>query len=569
MKFDKETIIIFSLCLVFILAWNPLCRYMGWISEAAPAHSAPVRENVPPKPLPPEPLPALTPAKTVSLPEKSAPKKLSILPEQKIDGSLSAFTFDPNQGVLQRVSFLKYFEEDRKTPIKFRSNLPPGALAVSGESAWRVEEIVDNSIDRTAKSYQLVRKMTDDTGKRFTLTQRWRISGGYILAYSFSIKNTGKSALKFPTLAVMGVGLPPFSVMTNDRNVNQETNSIDYCTENGVLENIATDAKDKDFFAAVPGRFHWCGGSNKYFATLLAAERPFDALIPRRQLFPETADRTKYYLAAVGGVYRDIIVAAGKEKTFGFRCYNGPKTIDQLAEFDAKAPEIMNLSWGGPMDWIAEKLLSFLIFLKGICGSYGWSIIIITVIVRLLFWPITQKANKSMKRMQKLQPQMKEIREKYKNDPQTMNAKVMELYRREKVNPLGGCLPILLQIPVFIALYSTLNGAVELRQVSFWWIQDLAKPDTVATVFGLAINPLIIVMTALMVLQQHLTPAAMDPMQQKMMMLMPVMMLFMLYNLPAGLTLYWTVSQILAIIQLVLQKQIDSGEKNKPIKQAA
>jgi len=171
-----------------------------------------------------------------------------------------------------------------------------------------------------------------------------------------------------------------------------------------------------------------------------------------------------------------------------------------------------------------------------------------------------------MKRMQKLQPQMKEIRAKYKDDSQTMNAKVMELYRTEKVNPLGGCLPILLQIPVFIALYSTLNGAVELRQVPFWWIQDLAKPDTVATIFGLAINPLVIAMTALMVLQQRLTPAAMDPAQQKMMMFMPIIMLFMLYSLPAGLTLYWTVSQSLAILQLLLQKRMDSGEKDQLVK---
>jgi YidC/Oxa1 family membrane protein insertase len=255
--------------------------------------------------------------------------------------------------------------------------------------------------------------------------------------------------------------------------------------------------------------------------------------------------------------------------TFNLKCYNGPKIIAELAKFDEKAPEIMNLSYGGPMDWIAEKLLSFLIYLKGLCGSYGWSIIIITILVRLVFWPVTQKANSSMKRMQKLQPQMKEIREKYKGDSQVMNAKVMELYRQEKVNPLGGCLPILLQIPVFIALYSTLNGAVELRQVSFWWIQDLAKPDTVATIFGLGINPLIIIMTALMVLQQRLTPAAMDPNQQKMMMFMPLIMLFMLYSLPAGLTLYWTVSQTFAIIQLLLQKRMNSEEKNKPVKKAA
>ncbi|MCK4981849.1 MAG: YidC/Oxa1 family insertase periplasmic-domain containing protein, partial [Victivallaceae bacterium] len=360
--------------------------------------------------------------------------------------------------------------------------------------------IVDNSTDSSAKSYKLVRKITNAAGKPFTLTQKWQLRDDYVLDYSISIKNTGNSELKFPSLSVMGTGLLPFSILTEDTQINRESNAIDYCTENGVLECISTDDDEADFNAATKGKIRWCGGSNKYFATLILAEKAFDKLVPKRKEFPKTAEYDKHYLAALGGSYQNVSVSAGTEETFKFKCYNGPKIISQLAEFDKKAPEIMNLSWGGPMDWIAEKLLSFLVFLKEFCGSYGWSIIIITIIVRMLFWPITQKANKSMKRMQKLQPQMKEIRAKYKDDPQTMNAKVMELYRTEKVNPLGGCLPILLQIPVFIALYSTLNGAVELRQVPFWWIQDLAKPDTVATVLGLAINPLIIAMTALMVL---------------------------------------------------------------------
>jgi YidC/Oxa1 family membrane protein insertase len=135
-----------------------------------------------------------------------------------------------------------------------------------------------------------------------------------------------------------------------------------------------------------------------------------------------------------------------------------------------------------------------------------------------------------------------------------LNTKMMELYRKEGVNPMGGCLPILLQIPVFFALYATLDGAVELRQVPFWWATDLAAPDTVARIFGLPINPLVLAMTLLMVVQQRLTPTAMDPMQQKMMMIMPIVMLFFLYNLPSGLTLYWTVSQIFSILQMLLQK---------------
>ena len=144
-----------------------------------------------------------------------------------------------------------------------------------------------------------------------------------------------------------------------------------------------------------------------------------------------------------------------------------------------------------------------------------------------------------------------------------MNTKTMELYREQKVNPLGGCLPILLQIPVFLALYSTLDAAVELRQVSFWWAGDLCKPDTVAVILGLPINPLILAMTLLMFLQQKMTPSAMEPMQQKMMLAMPFVMLFFLYSLPSGLTLYWTVSQIISIIQLLINNRAAADEKPK------
>ena len=568
MKFDKETIAVFCICAVFLFAWTPLRKYMGWVQDAPPAQRVPSQQNIPVQPVSGQ-KPTLTTAKETLSAKKVVPRKVSVLPEQKITSKYSSFTFNPNKGILEKVSFWKYSMEDRKTPIQFKDNLIPGPLAIFGETLWRVDEIVDNSTDNDTKTYKLVRKITNGVGKAFTLTQQWQAHDDYILKYSFSIKNTEKSELKFPKLSVMGGTILPFSILTEDSEISRETNSIDYCTENGVLDYVSTDDDDEDFFAAAKGKIRWCGGSNKYFAILLLADKAFDKLVPKRQMVPKTDDYAKHYLAALGGSYNNVLIPAGAEKTFSFKFYNGPKIIAQLAKFDKKAPEIMNLSWGGPMDWIAEKLLSFLIFLNGICGSYGWSIIIITIIVRLLFWPITQKANKSMKRMQKLQPQMKVIREKYKDDSQTMNAKVMELYRTEKVNPLGGCLPILLQIPVFIALYSTLNGAVELRQVPFWWIQDLAKPDTVATVFGLAINPLIIVMTALMVLQQRLTPAAMEPMQQKMMMFMPIMMLFMLYNLPAGLTLYWTVSQIFAILQLLLQKRMNSGEEDKLVKKAA
>ena len=177
-----------------------------------------------------------------------------------------------------------------------------------------------------------------------------------------------------------------------------------------------------------------------------------------------------------------------------------------------------------------------------------------------------------MWKISKLAPKAKEIREKYKDNPQLMNQKTMELYRQEGVSPLGGCLPILLQIPVFFALYAASDSAVELRHVSFLWMTDLTKPDLVGPrfFFGYGIHPLVIAMTVLMVLQQKMTPTTGDSTQQKMMMLMPVIMLFMFYNLPSGLTLYWTVSQIFSILQMkygqFAAKRDESRQAGKPQK---
>ena len=212
---------------------------------------------------------------------------------------------------------------------------------------------------------------------------------------------------------------------------------------------------------------------------------------------------------------------------------------------------------------LARFLLWCLAKLHELTGNYGISIILLTLIVRTIFYPVSAKANSSMKKMQIVQPQLKEIKEKYKDNPQLMNTKMMELYRKEGINPMGGCLPMLFQIPVFIALYHALYGAVQLRQASFLWAKDLAQPDTIATLnlyfFQLPINPLVLVMTLLMIIQQHITPMSGDPMQKKMMFFMPIVMLLFLYDLPSGLTLYWTVSNCFSIVQLKLQHKNNSA----------
>lgn len=232
--------------------------------------------------------------------------------------------------------------------------------------------------------------------------------------------------------------------------------------------------------------------------------------------------------------------------------YVGPKDIDLLEAAGHGLRRAVDLGW---FTFVALPMLQALRFLTRFTSNYGVSIIVLTVFIKLLFYPLTKKSFQSMRAMQQLQPEMAKIRERLKDKPDEMNREVMELYKRHKVNPLGGCLPMVLQLPVFIGLYSALQNAIELRHAPFvGWITDLSAPDRLGSIqLPFVEHPGIPVMTLLMgasmFVQQWMTPSAADPAQQRVMMIMPVMFTFMFINFPAGLTLYWLVNNVLTIAQ--------------------
>jgi YidC/Oxa1 family membrane protein insertase len=202
------------------------------------------------------------------------------------------------------------------------------------------------------------------------------------------------------------------------------------------------------------------------------------------------------------------------------------------------------IDFGSWIKWLAMPLLIVLKWIFQYVQNYGIAIIILTILIKIIFWPLGNKSYKSMKEMQKLQPKMQELREKYKDDKQKLSQETMALYKTHKVNPLGGCLPILIQIPVFFGLYKVLLYAIELRHSPFFfWIQDLSAKDPYY------ITP--IIMGATMFIQQKMTPTMGDPMQAKIMLLMPVVFTFLFLNFPSGLVLYWLFNNIISIGQQV------------------
>jgi YidC/Oxa1 family membrane protein insertase len=216
------------------------------------------------------------------------------------------------------------------------------------------------------------------------------------------------------------------------------------------------------------------------------------------------------------------------------------------------------MGYGGFFGLFSKGLLLSMNGLHRLGVSYAMAIIAITIIIKVVFWPLTQASTRSMKRLGALQPQMKALQEKYKDDPAKMQRKLMEFMKENKVSPLGGCLPMLLQMPVFIGFFYMIRSAIELRGARFLWVCDLSQPDTLFYLPGLnvPVNPLPLLMGATMLWQARLTPPSpgVDPLQQKMMKYMPLMFLFILYNFSAGLTLYWTVQNLLTIAQMKLTK---------------
>lgn len=250
-----------------------------------------------------------------------------------------------------------------------------------------------------------------------------------------------------------------------------------------------------------------------------------------------------------------LIAFRSKQDINNFILYAGPKEYDTLKALNLGLEHIVDF---GFFSIVAIPLFWILKFFYTLVGNYGWAIIILTLIVRIPFIPLVNKSQKSMKKMQEIQPKMAEIREKYKKDPQRMQKEMMDLYKKHKVNPIGGCLPILLQIPIFFALYKILLIAIELRNAPFMlWIKDLSAPDTLfghipswfPLIGGFAVGPLPILMGITMIIQQKMTPTSLDPTQNKIMMLMPIIFTFLFLNFASGLVLYWLMNNVFSIIQ--------------------
>ncbi|MCS4504956.1 Membrane protein insertase YidC [wastewater metagenome] len=275
------------------------------------------------------------------------------------------------------------------------------------------------------------------------------------------------------------------------------------------------------------------------------------AWVPSRDVTERFYSRVHNNRYAIGMSSPWQTVAPGESTTFSSRLFVGPKDQDRLAAVADGLELTVDYGW---LTILSKPLFIALSWIHGVIGNWGWAIIILTLGIKAAFYKLSETSYRSMARMRKLQPRMQQLKERFGDDRQGMNQELMKLYKEEKVNPLGGCLPIVIQIPVFIALYWVLLGSVELRHAPWiLWIHDLSAPDPYY------IMPLI--MGATMLLQQRLNPAPMDPVQKRVMSFLPVVFTVFFVFFPAGLVLYWVTNNSLSILQQwLITRRIEAAD---------
>lgn len=304
----------------------------------------------------------------------------------------------------------------------------------------------------------------------------------------------------------------------------------------------------------------WATVKNQFFTSIFTPETPAKGFIAQPAEVPaeetgEQANGSQEPATATGmtGQMRfDLrgVEAEGQQALAG-TFYAGPKEFRRLEALGQEQDRVMQFGWAF-IGFISKLLLSMMIAIERWVPNFGVAIILVTVIIKTLLWPLTAASARSSKRMAKIQEPMKALREKYKDDPKKMQMETMKLFKEHKVNPVGGCLPMLVQIPIFFALFRMIMSASELRFAEFLWVQDLSAPDTVAYIFGFPLNILPLFMGVTMFYQMRMMPMAMDNAQQKIFRMMPFIFFIFCYNFSSGLVLYWTVQNLLTILQQFL-----------------
>ena len=460
-----------------------------------------------------------------------------------VETPLLSVDLSPDGGVIKELQLLKYDEKLGDTAKVHLIDIKSGVYSclgvyINGQATWGKSAWTTSAPEKTTLSgHDEVTLAFKGEFRGLTITRELTFKAdSYMITEKLRLENPGVAAQTAKVSYALGV--PDLNAGGNKYNVIK----LAHLSTGGSFSTLS-DAEEMTEPGINAPDTNWGTVQNNYF---LAAIMPASQNVTFLGRLQDKVYRIRLEEAPA-------TVAPGASQSYDVSYYMGPKEYDYMHVAPENLAKTMDYGWFG---FISQPLIWFLNFLYSLVGNYGIAIILMTVVIKILLWPLAQKSYKSMERMRKIQPFMKQVQEKYKDDKQEMQREIMRLYKAYKVNPAAGCLPIFIQLPVFIGLYQGLLNAVELRHAPFithlpftdiFWLADLSAADPYY------ITPL--VMGATMFIQQRMTPAPGDPMQAKMMMFMPLIFIFFFLNFPSGLVVYWLVNNVLSIGQQWLTKR--------------
>jgi YidC/Oxa1 family membrane protein insertase len=550
---DRKSWIAITLSVAGLFAWQ---WYVGkyLTPPPQPAAVAPAETGMPPAAQPT----AAPSAVPIAAPSPTPGQAVMTARAEGLSTPSADFLFNNDAGGIEQVTLLMHFGENSEgVSLNRDRGMPIGAMGFQPGEVLGGFEMTTDKAKGEASFFQSTANGLEIT-KRFLLPATDDSTRTYTVGLEVTFRNSGTTEVQVPAFFVGTGGAAPIHVSdmpmytrfdwSHDKKM--ETIDVNWFSPSSVPLLGIPLRGERPLYQETKKDIQWAAVTSQYFATIVSSSEPGSSVWARR--FDTKKQNNTPVFGVQGAIGLDgFSLAPGASVTKTFEIYSGPKELSRLRALGGNRDAVLNF---GMFGFISEILLWGMNSLQGLLGSYAAAIIVLTLIIKSGLWPIQNKATNEMRKMAALSPMMAALKEKHKDDPQKMNEEVMKLYREYGVNPLSGCFPMLIQIPIFFGFYAMLGSAIELRNSSFFWIHDLSQPDTVGHILGFPINLLPIIMSFTMIWQMVITPKTGDATQQRMLYFMPVIFLVFCYNYASGLALYWTTQNIFSIVQLYLTR---------------
>ncbi len=571
---DRKELVILMVCLGLVFAWSPIVNKLYPPRPMTPEeialdaeqksaqHPSPSSSSSSPSASTLREIGPSTPAAETSGPD---PDYLAAPSASTLETDLTTYDITDQQGGGIRRITLKAHHGLGESRVTNNDKGHNPLLQIRGISPSK--ETAPATVRREGTTVSF----SNDLGGGLTLNRTFSSTGDYTGAISFAFSNKSAAPLEVPRFLVnCGTGAPIHEIdmplyigadiYDGSKSIHKKLTDFD---KSGFL--FITFREARRFLEEILPA-DWVTSRNQFFVNIVdLKDQPFagyrleEVEIPKFQ--PNQATPPKG--VTTWGIVEGFQIQPGATTTLAFDLYSGPREYWRLKKLGGDKDLVMDFGFWG---WVSVPLLNLMNFIHKLTQNYGIAIILMVIVIKGVFWPLQSSANKTMKQMQALQPKLKEAQEKYKDDPTRLQTEMMDLYRDYGVNPMGGCFPVLVQIPVFFGFYAMLQTAVELRDASFLWVQDLSLPDTVAHMpfLDFPINPLPLLMGATSVWQMNITPnTSMDKTQATMMKIMPLFFVFICYNFSSALALYWTVQNLIGVAQMYHNLAVPSPKLEK------